>query len=161
MKKIREYLPYVLILVGVVLIKLFVVSTVCVNGNSMYPTLKNNDIMILNKLKYKVGSIERFDIVVVKYEDHYIIKRIIGLPGETIEYKDNVLYIDGRKFKDRYNSITQEDFIKQLKKHEYFVMGDNRGDSLDSRIIGPIDKDSILGNSEFIIFPFSRFGKVK
>lgn len=159
MKKIKEFLPYVLILVGVILIKLFVVGTVRVNGNSMYPTLKNNDIMILNKISYYFKNIERFDIVVVKYEEHYIIKRVIGLPGEVVEYKDNKLYIDGRKIKDRYNSVNQEDFIKNLDKDEYFVMGDNRGDSLDSRIVGPIDKKDIMGNSEFIIFPFSRFGK--
>ena len=161
MKKIKEFLPYVLILVGVVLIKLFVVGTVRVNGNSMYPTLKNNDIMILNKISYYFKNIERFDIVVVKYKDHYIIKRVIGLPGEVVEYKDNKLYIDGRKIKDRYNSVNQEDFIKNLDKDEYFVMGDNRGDSLDSRIVGPIDKKEIMGNSEFIIFPFSRFGNEK
>lgn len=159
MKKIKEFLPYVLILVGVVLIKLFVVGTVRVNGNSMYPTLKNNDIMILNKISYYFKNIERFDIVVVKYDEHYIIKRVIGLPGEVVEYKDNKLYIDGRKIKDRYNSVNQEDFIKNLDKDEYFVMGDNRGDSLDSRIVGPIDKKDIMGNSEFMIFPFSRFGK--
>lgn len=159
MKKIKEFLPYVLILVGVILIKLFVVGTVRVNGNSMYPTLKNNDIMILNKISYYFKNIERFDIVVVKYEEHYIIKRVIGLPGEVVEYKDNKLYIDGRKIKDRYNSVNQEDFIKNLDKDEYFVMGDNRGDSLDSRIVGPIDKKDIMGNSEFMIFPFSRFGK--
>ena len=161
MKKIKEFLPYVLILVGVVLIKLFVVGTVRVNGNSMYPTLKNNDIMILNKISYYFKNIERFDIVVVKYEEHYIIKRVIGLPGEVVEYKDNKLYIDGRKIKDRYNSVNQEDFIKNLDKDEYFVMGDNRGDSLDSRIVRPIDKKDIMGNSEFMIFPFSRFGKAK
>lgn len=159
MKKIKEFLPYVLILVGVILIKLFVVGTVRVNGNSMYPTLKNNDIMILNKISYYFKNIERFDIVVVKYEEHYIIKRVIGLPGEVVEYKDNKLYIDGRKIKDRYNSVNQENFIKNLDKDEYFVMGDNRGDSLDSRIVGPIDKKDIMGNSEFMIFPFSRFGK--
>lgn len=159
MKKIKEFLPYVLILVVVVLIKLFVFGTVRVNGNSMYPTLKNNDIMILNKISYYFKNIERFDIVVVKYEEHYIIKRVIGLPGEVVEYKDNKLYIDGRKIKDRYNSVNQEDFITQLGKNEYFVMGDNRGDSLDSRIIGSIDKKDIMGNSEFMIFPFSRFGK--
>ena len=74
---------------------------------------------------------------------------------------NNKLYIDGRKIKDRYNSVNQEDFIKNLDKDEYFVMGDNRGDSLDSRIVGPIDKKDIMGNSEFMIFPCSRFGKAK
>ena len=161
MKKLKEYLPYVIILLVVILIKTFVVSTVCVDGDSMYPTLHDNDIMILNKVKYNFEEVKRFDIVVVRYEDHYIIKRIIGLPGETVEYKDNVLYIDGKEVKDKYNSIEQSDFSETLEDNEYFVMGDNRGDSLDSRIIGPIDEEDILGNAKFTIFPFNRFGNVK
>ena len=161
MKKVKEYFWYIIILIVVILVKSFVVSTVRVNGNSMYKTLHNKDLMILNKIKYNFKNVERFDIVVVKYENHYIIKRVIALPGEVIEYKDNVLYINDRKVQDKYNSIEQDDFSLELGNDEYFVMGDNRGDSLDSRIIGPIDKDDIMGNSEFIIFPFTRFGNVK
>lgn len=159
MKKVKEYFWYIIILIVVILVKSFVVSTVRVNGNSMYKTLHNKDLMILNKIKYNFKNVERFDIVVVKYENHYIIKRVIALPGEVIEYKDNVLYINDRKVQDKYNSIEQDNFSLELGNDEYFVMGDNRGDSLDSRIIGPIDKDDIMGNSEFIIFPFTRFGK--
>lgn len=158
MKKVKEYFWYIIILIVVILVKSFVVSTVRVNGNSMYKTLHNKDLMILNKIKYNFKNVERFDIVVVKYENHYIIKRVIALPSEVIEYKDNVLYINDRKVQDKYNSIEQDDFSLELGNDEYFVMGDNRGDSLDSRIIGPIDKDDIMGNSEFIIFPFTRFG---
>ena len=161
MKKVKEYFWYIIILIVVILVKSFVVSTVRVNGNSMYKTLLNKDLMILNKIKYNFKNVERFDIVVVKYENHYIIKRVIALPGEVIEYKDNVLYINDRKVQDKYNSIEQDDFSLELGNDEYFVMGDNRGDSLDSRIIGPIDKDDIMGNSEFIIFPFTRFGNAK
>ena len=161
MKKVKEYFWYIIILIVVILVKSFVVSTVRVNGNSMYKTLHNKDLMILNKIKYNFKNVERFDIVVVKYENHYIIKRVIALPGEVIEYKDNVLYINDRKVQDKYNSIEQDDFSLELGNDEYFVMGDNRGDSLDSRIIGPIDKDDIMGNSEFIIFPFTRFGNAK
>ena len=161
MKKVKECFWYIIILIVVILVKFFVVSTVRVNGNSMYKTLHNKDLMILNKIKYNFKNVERFDIVVVKYENHYIIKRVIALPGEVIEYKDNVLYINDRKVQDKYNSIEQDDFSLELGNDEYFVMGDNRGDSLDSRIIGPIDKDDIMGNSEFIIFPFTRFGNAK
>ena len=161
MKKVKEYFWYIIILIVVILVKSFVVSTVRVNGNSMYKTLHNKDLMILNKIKYNFKNVERFDIVVVKYENHYIIKRVIALPGEVIEYKDNVLYINDRKVQDKYNSIEQDDFSLELGNDEYFVMGDNRGDSLDSRIIGPIKKVDIMGYSEFIIFPFTRFGNVK
>lgn len=158
MNKLKEYLPYILVLIIVVLIKTFVISTVCVNGNSMYPTLHSNDIMVLNKIKYKLDDVKRFDIVVVKYDEHYIIKRVIALPNETIEYKNNILYINGKKVRDKYNATVEEDFKITLGKDEYFVMGDNRDDSLDSRIIGPIKKNDILGSSNLIIFPFTRFG---
>lgn len=161
MEKLKEYLPYIIILCLVILIKTFIISTVCVDGESMYKNLHDNDIMILNKIKYNFEEIKRFDIVVIKYKDHYIIKRVIGLPEETVEYKNNTLYINGKKTKDKYNLIEQDDFTQKLGKDEFFVMGDNRGDSLDSRIIGPIEKENIIGNSEFIIYPFNRFGRAK
>lgn len=158
MKKVKEYIPYIIILILVIIIKSFVISTVCVNGNSMYPTLKNNDIMVLNKIKYKFSKVKRFDIVVIKYDNHYIIKRVIALPGEKIEYKNNILYIDGKKTRDKYNTSTEEDFSITLNDDEYFVMGDNREDSLDSRIIGAINEKDILGHSSLTIFPFTRLG---
>ena len=114
MKKVKEYFWYIIILIVVILVKSFVVSTVRVNGNSMYKTLHNKDLMILNKIKYNFKNVERFDIVVVKYENHYIIKRVIALPGEVIEYKDNVLYINDRKVQDKYNSIEQDNFSLEL-----------------------------------------------
>lgn len=124
----------------------------------MYPTLKNNDIMLLNKIGYRFSDIARFDIVVVQTQESKIIKRVIGLPGEVVEYKDNVLYINDEVVDDEYNSILQKDFLVVLEEDEYFVMGDNRGDSLDSRVIGPVLKKDILGHATFTIFPFDRWG---
>ena len=88
-----------------------------------------------------------------------LIKRVIGLPGETVEYKDGKLYIDGKVMKDEYSKSTTNDFDKvTLGKDEYFVLGDNRAVSIDSRRLGPINKKDILGKARLVIFPFNRFG---
>ena len=160
-KIIKEIVPYILIIVVVLAIKRFVVSPIRVNGASMYPTLKNSDMMILNETAYYFKEIKRFDIVVVDTKEELIIKRVIGLPGETISYKDNVLYINGKKVKEKYSYGITEDFEPVTLKDEYFVMGDNRQNSMDSRFFGPFKKKSIRGKTNFIIIPFDRSGKVE
>ena len=130
----------------------------------MNSTLKNNDILILNKLD---KSYERFDVVVIKKGKSKLVKRIIGLPGENIEYKDNDLYINGEITNDVDTSRTA-DFsleelydIKEIPEGYYFVMGDNRGNSLDSRSykIGLVNKKDIVGTTKIRLFPFTKIGK--
>ena len=159
-KILKDYLPYVVVIIVVLLIKKFVVSPIRVNGTSMDNTLKEGDIMILNNLEYRFNDIKRFDIVVVDQGKEYLIKRVIGLPGEEIEYKDNVLYINGVKVKDKYGSKT-DDFKVKVKKGTYFVLGDNRKVSLDSRYFGSFKKNKIVGKTNFTVFPLNRFGKKK
>lgn len=162
MKKfMKEYLPYIIVIILVLLIKRFVVSPIRVNGDSMYSTLKDKDIMILNIIGYRFSDIKRFDIVVVDGKDEYLIKRVIGLPGETIEYKDNKLYVNGKLVKDNYGKNPTKDFKTKIPKGSYFVMGDNRNNSLDSRYFGAFKKNKILGKTNFTVFPFNRFGKKK
>lgn len=155
---VKEFLPYFIIILVVVLIKMFVVSPIRVNGASMNPTLNDKDIMILNEISYRFSDIVRFDIVVVKEENEYLIKRIIGLPGEKIEYKDNKLYIDGKYVKEDFKHMETMDFSTTLGEDEYFIMGDNRTNSTDSRIFGPVSRDKIIGKTSFTILPISRFG---
>lgn len=158
-KMIKEWLPYVIILVLVLLVKAYIVTPIRVNGPSMNSTLKDGDIMFLNEITYRFNDIKRFDIVVVKYDDEYIIKRVIGLPGEIISYKNNKLYINGKYVKEDFKHKDTNDFENvRIGDNEYFVMGDNRANSLDSRIIGPISKKSIKGRAKLTIFPFKRFG---
>ena len=165
MKKFfKEIYPYIIIVVVVVLLRLFIVTPVRVDGNSMESTLHNWDILILNKLN---KDYERFDIVVINNGDSKLIKRIIGMPGENIEYKDNELYINGKKVKDvaiaRTANFTLEGLykIKKIPENYYFVMGDNRGYSKDSRSeeIGLINKKDIVGTTSIRIFPFNKIGK--
>lgn len=159
-KILKELTPYLIIIIAVVLIKSFIFTPIVVNGESMMNTLHNNDIMILDKIGIKLRGIKRFDIVVIQTGKNKIIKRVIALPGETIEYKGNQLYINDKKVDDPYPNVNTSD-INRLKVPDnmYYVLGDNRVDSVDSRILGPIAKRDILGHATFIIYPFNRIGK--
>ena len=158
-KNIKEILPYVIVIIIILVIKAFFFSTIKVNGTSMLDTLKPNDVMILNKIGTKTSSIKRFDIVVVKTPNDKLIKRVIGLPGETLEYKDNILYINGEVLEDKYNNGQTPDIEEiKLEDNEYIVLGDNRGISLDSSEFGPIVRNQIVGKTSFTIWPLNRFG---
>ena len=160
-KSIKEYLPYVIIIIVVILIRTFLFTPIKVNGTSMYPTLEPNYFMILNKIGLNKG-LNRWDIVVVKENKKYIIKRVIALPGESVAYIDGMLYINKREVKDNYSLSKTNDFSEiYLKDNEYFVMGDNRAVSADSRMIGPVNKDEIIGKTSFVFFPFNKMGNVK
>lgn len=159
----KEVLPYIIAVIVVILIKSYVVAPVMVNGDSMYPTLKNKDIMILNRIGYKDKKFDRFDIVVIKTEKNKIIKRVIGLPGEKVQILDGSVYINGEKLEDDVIEIKMKyaglaNNVIELNNDEYFVLGDNRNDSSDSRFMGPINKKQILGKTRLTIFPFNRIG---
>lgn len=158
MKIIKDLLPYIAILVLVILLRSFIVTPIKVNGSSMYNTLEGNEIMLL----WKIGDLNRFDIVVAKTEDDTLIKRLYAFPGETIECKNGKIYINDEEIKDNFAFGETADFPKvTLKEEEYFLMGDNRLVSLDSRRIGPIKRNQIEGTTKFILFPFTKFGNVK
>ena len=155
-KGLKELIPYVIILIVVVLIRSYIVTPVMVSGTSMSPTLKGKEIMILNKLDKEYT---RFEIVVLKTDHEDIIKRVIALPGETVSCENNTIYVNSRKIDDKYGAGTTSDFKKvKLGKNEYFVLGDNRPDSVDSRLIGLIKKEEIIGKTNLVIFPFNHFG---
>ena len=162
-KYIKELIPYIVILVVVVLIRTFLVTPVIVSGESMIPTLKDGNLMILNKR----AKLKRFDIVVIDTGKEEIIKRIIGMPGETISCEDGVWYIDGVKQEDDYSteyctSSRETKFEKvELEDDEYFCMGDNRMNSKDSRYYGPFTRKQIKGRVRIRLFPFNKFGKVE
>lgn len=159
--------PYIVILFVVALIRTFLVTPVRVTGSSMYPYLKDREILILNKTSNKY---KRFDIIVAKADNTQIIKRVIGLPGENIEYKDCKLYINGEVQDDFVSGCITNNFSLEelydyvmIPEGYYFVMGDNRKESSDSRDyrIGLIKEEQIQGKVIFRLLPFSRFGGLK
>ncbi len=159
LKLLKELLPYIIIIIVVIIIRTFIFTPVVVNGPSMMNTLHNGDVMILDKIGMKLGGIKRFDIVVIQTGKTKIIKRVIGMPGETISYHDNKLYINGKEVSDNHSNEITYDFEEvKIPDGEYYVLGDNRTDSVDSRILGTIPKNEILGHATFIIYPFNRSG---
>ena len=151
MKYLKEAMPYIIILMVVILIRTFIVTPIKVNGQSMYDTLNGSEIMIL----WRTKDIQRYDIVVADLIENgkktdTLIKRVYGLPGETISCEDGVIYINGKKIDDSYAYGKTDDFGSiTLGSDEYFLLGDNRGVSLDSRIFGPINKKHIDGKTDF------------
>jgi signal peptidase I len=157
---IKDVIPFIVAIIAILLIKKYIVTPIQVNGNSMDSTLKDGDIMILNKISYKIHGIKRFDIVVIDTDDTLLVKRVIGLPNEKIKVKDNILYINDKKVEQDFlgKNTTTSDFEYVTKDDCYFVMGDNRDISLDSRDLGCFDIDKIEGTTKFTIYPFNRFG---
>lgn len=160
----KELIIYGSIILAIILIRTFIITPVRVNGTSMNETLEDGEIMILNKIDYTFNEINRYDIVVVKTEDSKIIKRVIGLPGETLKYENNTLYINGKETEEPYLTEKTEDFnitelgYDKIPKDCYFVMGDNRNNSSDSRIIGCVKKENIEGSASLVIYPFKEAG---
>lgn len=152
----KELVPYLLILVTVIVIRTYIFTPVRVNGNSMFDTLKEGNILILNKLD---TDYERFDIVVINDSvmGETVVKRIIGMPGDTVELKSGNVYINNEKLYDPYNNYilaSTEPII--LGPFEYYVLGDNRAVSLDSREFGAITIDDIEGTVTQSIIPFEK-----
>ena len=161
MKFIKESIPYLAIILVISTIRTFIITPIVVSGESMVPTLDGKEVMILKKYDTKY---ERFDVVVVNksVEGDNIIKRVIGLPGETIKYKNNKLYINDKIIEDSYAYGETEDFVSiTLGDDEYFLMGDNREISLDSRLIGVIKDYEIEGTAQFVLFPFKKIGNIE
>ena len=160
-KIIKEILSYVIIIVVVILIRTFIGTPVRVNGTSMVPTLKEGEVLYLNKLD---KSFDQEDIVVIdkKVEGSAIIKRIIGMPNDEIKCINGVIFINDEKYEDNFGSGETSDFDEiTLKSDEYFVMGDNRIVSKDSRMIGPIKENFIEGTTSIVLYPFNKIGKIK
>ena len=141
-------------------------------GDSMNPILKNGDVVLVNRFKYDASSPKRGDIIVFKPNGnehlHSYIKRIIGLPGETIQIKDNSIYINGKILEENYetNEITDAGLASEpikLAGDEYFVLGDNRQVSDDSRSadIGNVKRSEFEGKAWLILSPRSRIRRIK
>ena len=158
-KILWELIPYIAIVILIIIVRIFIITPVRVDGSSMYNTLEDGDILLL----YKMAKIDRYDIVVLdeEYDNEIIIKRIIGLPGETVEIKSGKIYINDEEIADDYTFGDTSDYEKiTLADDEYFILGDNRLISKDSRYFGPVKESDLMGEAVFRIWPFSGFGSV-
>ena len=174
LREVREFIidtsKYILTMVVVIFIIMYVATVQQIIGTSMESKYKDQDIVILNKLHYRFFKIKRFDVVSLKYDgSKYLIKRVIGLPGDNIEYKNNKLFINGKKIEEYFldKETNTEDFslttlgYEKIPKDMYLVLGDNRENSLDSREIGLVKRKDILGKIKLRIWPINKFGLVK
>lgn len=160
MKVIKNNKYFILLLVGIVLIRIFWIGGIRVSGESMMPTFQNNNRVFINKL----SDIKRFDVVVLDAPDaksKEYIKRVIGMPGDDISFEDNQLYINDQPVKEEFleNTDIQTGSFKlkqKVPKNSYFVMGDNREHSNDSRFFGYVSKDQIQGKVFLRYWPLNE-----
>lgn len=162
----------VVALVLAVVLYLFIMTPHEVVGNSMHPTYKNGEYLMANKITYRFADPQRGDVVIFKYSDTQdFIKRVIGIPGDEVMIKDGSIYINDKKL-DESNylaasvitnggSYIHEGQSIAVPQDQYFVCGDNRPNSSDSREFGPISKERIKGKAWIVYFPFSEFRLVK
>jgi signal peptidase I len=153
-------------LVIVIPIRVFVAEPFIVSGSSMVPTFENGDYLIIDKVSYMLGSPKRDDVVVFRYPgdtSKFFIKRIIGLPNETVDIKGNEVTITNGENKEGFKleqpfvkNISNNDTHFELKNDEYFVMGDNRSASSDSRYWGAVEKDLLTGKALLRLLPVNK-----
>ncbi|AOZ92349.1 signal peptidase I [Paenibacillus crassostreae] len=157
----------VVVFVVMSLLNMFVFNLSMVKGQSMQPTLVERERLFINKIIYNFSSPQKGEIVVLHdpsrddTKKEFLVKRIIGVPGDVVEVKDHQLYINGQLQQEDYIDISIQDADFSgitIGEDEYFVMGDNRhlGESKDSRYFGAVNSDSIVGRAEFIFWPFNK-----
>ena len=171
LKELREWVVSLVVALAIVLvIRSFLFTLIRVDGPSMSDTLLNGDRLFVTVLDMRLNGPDRFDVVILHYPNRTenFVKRVIGIPGDTIEVKSGVLTVNGVEYDESYLtpdrakrfSMPSNDFTVTLGEDEYFVMGDNRDNSNDSRNVGVITRDKFVGKVRQIIFPFSRWNGV-
>lgn len=173
LKETLGWIMYVVIIIAATyLIVTYVGQRTRVSGDSMLPSLHNEDNLIVDKISYRFRDPERYEIIVFPYkyqEDTYYIKRIIGLPGETVQIKDGAVYINDELLGEEYGIEPIDEDKKgiagepiTLGEDEYFVMGDNRNHSSDSResSVGVLNRDDLIGRAWIRIWPLDSIGVI-
>lgn len=168
---------WALVIIGAILVafivKTFFVQAFRIPSESMVPTLEKGDRVLVNKLSYQLHDVNRGDVVVFERPPNLtaapgdpedLIKRVIGLPGDTVQTKDGKVYVNGRELDEPYlpkGTITDNiDQPIDIPKGHIWVMGDNRGNSQDSRVFGPVAEDTIVGRAFLLMWPPGRIGSL-
>lgn len=169
---IKDFIGYIIFIGVVFLIIMYVMTLQLVFGESMEPTLNNNDVVIQDKISYRFSEVKRSDIVAVQYNNsNLLVKRVVGLPGEYVEIKDNVLIVTSEdktsEYREDYVKETTPDFklddinFEQIPEGMYLLLGDNREASVDSRNFGLLHREYIVGKVYLRIWPINKFGLIK
>ena len=166
---IGDVLFFLAMLSLAVILRLTVAEIARVKGSSMLPTLRTGQWLLVSRLDYRLGEPKRGDVVICHYPGRYMdrwklirqsfVKRVIALPGETVEIIEGVVYIDGAPLQEPYLDPARCRFRLQMSartlgEDQYFVLGDNRDSSKDSRRIGPLPSSMLVGRVRRVIFPF-------
>jgi len=175
----KEMISWILTIITAVvaafLIRTFLFEPIRVDGDSMSDTLLDKELVFVTKPEYYLGTPSRQDVIICKYpgrHNQYFVKRLIALPGDTVEIKydrqngTNTLYVNGEAVSEPFltpdkNNSNNAMAPETLGKDQYFVMGDNRDNSNDSRSVGPITREQIIGHVRFVFFPFNEIRSIK
>lgn len=176
-QEIFEWIMTIVAAVAIAMvIRTFGFELVRVDGHSMDYTLADKEVMFVTKPEYLLNEPQRFDVIICHYPDRYnkllglfnvqtnFVKRIVGLPGDVVEIKaDGYLYVNGDKYEEEY-LVNRPNYRMQaytVPEGKYFVLGDNRSNSNDSHLIGPIDRSMIVGHVRQVIMPFGNWRQIK
>lgn len=167
---VYELIKIAVIAIAIIIpVRYFLIQPFFVRGDSMYPTLHNGDYLIVNEISYELSAPVRGDIIIFRFPEdpsQFYVKRIIGLPGETVNVQDNQVTIKNAQHPEGFildetylpvGTITPGTKTETLKSDEYFVMGDNRTRSSDSRVFGAVPKQYIIGKTWVRAYPFNAF----
>jgi signal peptidase I len=167
-RELRSWTRDLAVLLGlVIVVMIFLYQPVKVEGTSMNPLLSDQERIFINKFVYHFEPIERGDVIVFWYpldRSKSFIKRVVGLPGESIEIRDGHVYINGQELADQYvpaNYLDGSTYAPhRVPVDGYFVMGDHRDSSNDSRVFGPVPRQFIYGKAVFAYWPADHFGSL-
>lgn len=156
----KKLVAILLVATSIILFRAYVLDRIIVSGHSMNNAFQDGNVLWAQK--FDVSSFERYDVVVAKAGGQNVIKRVIGLPNETVQIVDGAVYIDGVPLQNDFGEPIQNAGVAAagytLKDDEYFLLGDNRNGSTDSRVWGAVPAKNIKGVVVFQVFPFSDFG---
>jgi len=167
MQELREWVVTLLVAIVIALVvRSFLFEPVRVDGSSMSTTLSNGEVMFVTKPEYLLGDPQRFDVVICHYPGRgntNFVKRVVGLPGDTVEVKGGYLYVNGEQYDEPYITHRPDYTLSAytVPEGQYFVLGDNRSNSNDSHLIGPIDRDMIKGHVRSVFWPLDAWRTIK